>query len=344
MKGLNSISHNSVFKSTTLYNNFAKIPIGFVDIGAAGGVHSLVRPIASITNCLCFEASLKAAKELQSIVRNIYSNFTVYNNAIAWKNGPTDFYLTESEVNSSLLQPSAELWNRYNKKGMKVKEKTIVAARTLDSIISEVGKKYDNPGEIIKLDCQGAEHGILLAAQETLAKQCVAIWCEVLFFQVYKNQKTFFDIDKLLSSKGFSLYGLYPKYISKKMLDRTNHETNERLMWADAFYIKDPLAQKNARNTFTEREIDVLIISALLTGFFDYALEIIEAYKDDGTEKKKLLKLTRLLARSEKTRIERSTRQFINKCHKSPERTFLLAKKFIDENKNNNDVDFLTVS
>ncbi|PKN70596.1 MAG: hypothetical protein CVU52_08945 [Deltaproteobacteria bacterium HGW-Deltaproteobacteria-10] len=165
-----------------------------------------------------------------------------------------------------------------------------------------------------------------------------------MFFKVYKNQKTFSDIDKLLCSKGFSLYGLYPKYISKKMIDRTKYETNERLMWADAFYIKDPLEQKNTHKPFTEREVDVLIISALLTGFFDYATEIIEAYKEDITEKKKLLKLARLLARREKTKIERSARQFISKCHKSPERTFLLAKKFIDKNKKNNDVDFLTVS
>lgn len=344
MRKLNSISDNSIFKSTTLYNNFVKKPIGFVDIGAAGGAHSLVLPVASITNCLCFEASLKAAEELQSTGTNIYSNFTVYNNAVAGKNGPAVFHLTESEVNSSLLQPNAEMVTRYNNKGMKVKEKITVAARTLDAIISEVGKKYDNPGEIIKLDCQGAEHGILHAAQETLTKQCVAIWCEVLFFQVYKNQKTFSDIDKFLCSKGFTLYGLYPKYISKKMLDRTSYETNERLMWADAFYIKDPLEQKNTRHPFTEREIDVLILSALLTGFFDYAMEIIEAYKDDVTEKMKLAKLTRLLARREKTRIERSAKQFMDKCRKYPDRTFLFAKKFIDENKKNNDVDFITVS
>jgi len=343
MRKLNSISDDSTFQSTKLYNNFVKNPIGFVDIGAAGGVHSLMRPVASITNCLCFDASQRAAEELQSKGNNIYSNFTVYNNAVAGKNGPADFYLTESEVNSSLLKPKEELVIRYNKQGMKVKEITTVAARTLDSIIGDDSKKYDNPGEIIKLDCQGAEHEILKASPETLAQQCMTIWCEVLFFQVYKNQKTFPDVDKFLCSKGFVLYGLYPKYVSKKLLDRTKYETNERLMWADALYLKDPLEQKNAHTSFTERQIDVLIISALLTGFFDYALEIIAAYKDDAIEQKKLLKLTRLLAQGEKTKIESSARQLIKKYNKYPEHIFLLTKKFIDKNKRNNDVDFLTV-
>ena len=55
-------------------------------------------------------------------------------------------------------------------------------------------------------------------------------------------------------------------------------------------------------------------------------------------------KLTQKLAMQEKIRLEHHAGQFIEKCRKSPENTYLFAKKFIDENKNNNDVDFLTVS
>ena len=320
------------------------MPLCFIDVGASGGVHPLVLPVASNTNCLCFEASSKAAEELHVIEKSVFANLTVCNTIVGQNNGETDFYFTESEVNSSLRQPHACFLDRYSKDGFQIKERKVMEARTLDSIVREVGKQYANPGEIIKLDCQGAEYEILDAAPVTLAKQCMSIWCEVEFFQVYEDQKTFSDVDRLLCSKGFSLYGLYPKYISRKILDRTSYETNERLMWADALYMKDPLEQKNAHTLFTKREIDVLIMSALATGFFDYAIEIIEAYKDDTHEKKKLLKLTRLLARREKTRLERHAGQFIEKCRKRPENTYLFAKKFIDENKNNNDVDFLTVS
>ncbi|MCX5809855.1 MAG: FkbM family methyltransferase [Proteobacteria bacterium] len=344
MKRLNSISSNSIFRSTTLCDDFIKTPLGFIDVGASGGVHPLVLPVASTTNCLCFEASSKASEELRVIEKSIFANLTVCNTIVGQNNGETDFYFTESEVNSSLRQPHASLLNRYGKKGFQIKERKVMEVRTLDSIVREVGKQCTNPGEIIKLDCQGAEYEILDAAPETLAKQCMSVWCEVEFFQVYEDQKTFSDVDRLLCSKGFSLYGLYPKYISRKMIDRTSCETNERLMWADVFYIKDPLEQINARTLFTKREIDVLIISALTTGFFDYAIEIIEAYKNDSHEKKKLLKLTRLLARREKTGIERHARQFIDRCRKTPKNIYLYAKKFIDENKNNNDVDFLTIS
>lgn len=344
MRKLNSISANTVFRSTNLFGYFTKAPIGFIDIGAAGGVHSLVLPVASITNCLCFDASSCAAKALQSSNINIFSNCIVYNNAVAGKNGRIAFYITESAVNSSLLQPDVELVNRYGKNGMKIKKKTTVEARTLDSIIADVGKKYHVSGEIIKLDCQGAEYDILNAAAETLDHQCMAIWCEVIFFQAYKKQKTFSDVDKLLRSKGFVLYGLYPKYISKQIIDRKTYETNERLMWADALYIKDPLEQVNVKKHFTVRQINVLIICALLTGFFDYALEIIEAYKEDIVEKKVLTKFTLMLAKSEKAEIEGNAKQLVSKLIKYPNRHFLFAKKFIDENKRNNDLDFLKVS
>ena len=344
MKRLNSISNNSIFRSTALCNDFTKMPLGFIDVGASGGVHPLVLPVASATNCLCFEASSKASEELSKIEKSVFANLTVCNTIIGRNNGKTDFYFTESEVNSSLRQPHDSFLNRYGKKGFQIKERKLMEVRTLDSIVREVSKQYANPGEIIKLDCQGTEYEILDAAPETLAKQCLSIWCEVEFFQVYKDQKTFSDVDRLLRSKGFSLYGLYPKYISKKMLDRTNCETNERLMWADAFYIKDPLEQGQAHTSFTRRHIYVIIVSALTTGFFDYALEIIEECVDDAKEKVKLQKLTQKLAMQEKIRLEHHAGQFIEKCRKSPENTYLFAKKFIDENKNNNDVDFLTVS
>lgn len=345
MDKLNSLSHNSTFRSTSIYNDFTKKPLGFIDIGASGGVHPLALSIASITNCLCFEASPSASEELQSKKNNNgFANFIVFNAVVGQNNGPADFYFTASEVNSSLLHPNIDILNRYAKKGFQIKEKQTLNVQTLDSIINKVSKQYDKIGEIIKLDCQGAEYEILLAAPATLAKNCMAIWCEVEFFQVYENQKTFSDVDRFLCSKGFSLYGLYPKYISKKMLDRTNYETNERLMWADAFYIKDPLERGHVNTSFTKRQIDVIIISALVTGFFDYALEIIEVFIDDAQEKVKLQKLAQQLALQEKIKLERHAIQFIERCRKNPENMYLFTKKFIDDNKNNNDVDFLSVS
>ncbi len=343
MKRLNSIADNDIFRSTSLYKDFEKRPLGFVDVGASGGIHQLILPMASLTNCLCFEASTQASEELRVIEKSDFAGFTIRNTVIGPNNGETDFYFTESEVNSSLHQPNRRLLERYGKTGFRVEERKVMHARTLDSVIREMRNMYENPGEIIKLDCQGAEYEILDSSPEVLSRECMMIWCEVEFFQAYENQKTFSDVDRLLRSKKFSLYGLYPKFISKKMLDRTRYESNERLMWADALYMKDPLEEGSADILVEEREINVLIVGALSSGFYDYAAEIIDAYKDDRHEKRKLMKLTKSLARRETIRIERHARQLIKKCQKAPKNTYLYAKKFIDENKNNNDIDFLVV-
>jgi FkbM family methyltransferase len=335
MLTLNTISENPYFRNSSLYHSFRKNPFGFIDIGAAGGVHPLVMPVASLTHCICFEPDEEAYEELlrKYNEHNPFSKISVLRTAVGARSGKAKLYITQSAVNTSLLEPREELLTRYGKSGFQIKQVILFGMR----------KPSECLGELIKMDCQGAEYPILKGAERTL-QQCVALLCEVMFFPMYKGQKIFSDIDLFLRSKGFQLYGLYPNYISAKKLDRTKYDTEERIVWADALYFRDPFGKGTGSKKWARRNVEALLLSALLLHFYDFALEIADGYfGENQVDRDALRNLTRSLAEERKKALEAETDALSNGLRESPEKAYLLAKKFIDKNKSNNSLDYIKV-
>jgi FkbM family methyltransferase len=345
MKSLNALSDNPNFQKTSLYNAFKKRPLGFVDAGAAGGVHLLVMPVASLVHCTCFEPDTKAYEKLirHFQTNDVFAKFTLFDKALGKEEADATLYLTVSPVNSSLLRPSRILVDRYGIKGFNLERETQVRTEPLDRIVFKNNKSGERPGEFIKLDCQGAEYDILQGGARTLNEQCVALWCEVEFFKMYEDQKTFSELDLFLNEKGFRLYGLYPNYISTKGLDRRLFETEERIIWADALYFKDPLAEANRGKTFTERDVDVLLMTAMLTGYYDYALEIIASFRNSDPGKDLLVDLVMELAADGKKAFMSDLMKLMKDCRISTGNAYLLTKKFMDDHASNSNIDFINV-
>jgi FkbM family methyltransferase len=143
MQSLNTLSNNSTFKKTRLYSSFREQPLGFIDEGAAGGIHPLIMPIASMTHCTCFEPDPEAYEKLfQSIEKNKhFKEFTLSDVALGI--GQTDalLYLTKSPVNSSLLKPRNMLVDPYGVEGFNLDRKVQVQAESLDKIVKKYSKK-----------------------------------------------------------------------------------------------------------------------------------------------------------------------------------------------------------
>lgn len=337
MNSLNSLSENLLFRKTILYNEFKESPLGFIDAGAAGGAHPLVMPVASLVHCTCFDPNTEVHERILQDSQ-VFASFTLIDKALGHKVGKLPFYLTESQVNSSLSRPLNMLTQRYGVKGLNISKEFMVDTETLDRVVFKEEKRL---GEFIKLDCQAAEYDILQKGTRTLDEQCMALWSEVQFFPLYENQKIFSDMDLFLSKKGFSLYGLYPNYVSTRKLDRRMFETEERLVWADAFYIKDPLADINREKTFTQREINVVILIALLTGYYDFALELITAFYPANSDS--FVDLVRELSASRKKIFMQDWANLLMDREKSPQNEYLLAKRFVDRHVSNNNINFLTV-
>jgi FkbM family methyltransferase len=343
MKSLNSLSEDQLFQKTNLFSTFKNSPLGFIDGGAAGGVHPLIMPVASLVHCTCFEPDQDAYQKLVGFFQanKIFAKFSLFDTALGKNETSASMYLTQSPVNSSLLKPLRVLVERYGIKGFNWEREIKVQTKPLDQIIFDDHESPDKLGEFIKLDCQGAEYDILQGGLRTLNEQSVALLCEVEFFQMYENQMTFSELELLLRGKGFSLYGLYPNYISTKRLNRRLFETEERTIWADALFFKDPLDPVNKGRHFSDRHLQVLIMAAILTGYYDYALELIAFFCSTDQEKDLLTRVVEKLAMNAQEDFMKDFKKLVDDFQNSPVDTYLLIKKFIDDHESNSNIDYI---
>ena len=341
--GLNSLYNNRSFRSTALFKVFEKKPYGFIDIGSAGGVHPLIMPVVSLTHCVCFEPDTSAYRELAGKYEadSPFSKTTIFNTAISGRSSMRTLHVTRRHVNTSLLEPSPEMWTRYNAHGFKLEKKIRVKTEPLDKVIYSKLDKSAIPGEFIKIDCQGIEYEILKGSQRLLKNNCVAAYIELEFFPLYKKQKLFSEVDLYMRKLGFQLYGLYPHYVSSKAITRKKYDYQERITWADALYFKDPFAGRNPAKGLSKRNIDALLLTTIITRFYDLALEIAKRCYKGGAENGQLVKLILSLAARDKKIFAEEARALAGKIRKNPKYSYLLAKKFIDSHKNNSDLDFI---
>ncbi|MBN2570170.1 MAG: FkbM family methyltransferase [Deltaproteobacteria bacterium] len=340
---MNAILDNPHFKGTRFETVFREDPLGFVDIGSSGGIYPPILPFASLTHCTCFEPDKKEYKKLKQAYKagKQFSEITLFNIAIGENATRRKLYVTKSAVNTSLLRPNEELIDRYNLEGLQLKEIETVQTESLDDILFKNKHGRKRLAEFIKMDCQGAEYEILKGAEKTLQEQCVALYIEVEFMKPYKRQKIFSEIDLFLRKKGFQLYGLYPHYISTKKIDRRKFETEERIIWADAMYFRDPIELVNREREYSQRDINVLLLVAMLTHYYDFALEMVDLYFKEAPDGDRIKNLVFSLAETRKRGIEDDMERLLADCIREPEKKYVLAKKFIDRHKTNNSIDFL---
>ena len=109
-----------------------------------------------------------------------------------------------------------------------------VEIKRLDSFI--LSQKI-NPSDldILKIDTQGFEPEVLEGAGELLTNFDLII-TELMFFDFYEKQLSFFDIEKFLIPAGFKLYDI--SHISKNPM-------NGRTDWVDIIYINENLHERN---------------------------------------------------------------------------------------------------
>ncbi len=340
----NSLSGDPLFRQTFLYRTFAEKPLGFIDVGALGGIHPLVLPIASLVHALCFEPNDEDCLALhrQYSESNPFAGVTFLATALADEPSPNKkLYICEGPVNTSLLEPSETMVQRYRAENFKVSRIAAVPAQTLDSVVDQEGVKGKAFGEFLKLDTQGSEYEILKGADRVLRERTLGVWCEAEFFEVYRGEKRYAEIDRLLREYGLVIYGLYPHYLSTKALDRKKFHTEERLMWADAFFLKDPLDRLNRERHFSDREIQVLILIALLTRFYDFALELVFHFLGQHPERGMLESLIRKLAEVNQEILADEITTLRRSVGENPDQAYFLTRRFAAKHSSNTNLDYL---
>ena len=329
---LNSLAQSPHLAGTRLAKRFRSEPLGLIDVGSLGGVHPVAEPAAALIQALCFEPDEEAfrALERQYAAPAPYAAVKLMRDALGGtRSTARDLYVAKVPTNTSLLEPNPRFISRYRAERFLVDRVIKVATRPLDDVAPPPF------GEIIKLDTQGSEHEILEGGKRLLDERCVAVFCEVEFFQVYREQKTLSDVDVLLRQHGFALYGVYPHYRSTKSLDPAHEHTEERLMWADAVFFKDPFDDLNAGKTLSPRAVDCLILAAWLTGFFDFAIELAQKCVAEAEGRDALVRVARDAAQAAASVLMKDYRG------KTPQ-SYLELRKFVDRHSTNSSTDFFS--
>lgn len=337
---LDGLARSPRLAGTRLEKSFRERPLGLIDVGSLGGVHPFVEPAASLVQALCFEPDEQAfrALERQYASPAPYAAVKVLRDALGGAaSAARELYVAKVPTNTSLLEPNPRFIERYRAHRFEVEKVIRVATRALDEIVFSAPLAAAPFGEVIKLDTQGSEHEILEGARRVLEERCVAVACEVEFFQVYRGQKTLSDIDLLLRARGFSLYALYPHYRSTKALDAARQRTEERLMWADAVFFKDPFDDLNAARSLSPRAIDCLILAALLTGFYDFAVELAHKCVSEAEGREAL---GQLAAESAEAGARALAKDFASWHRQNP--SYLDIRRFVDRNASNSSTDHFT--
>lgn len=324
------------FAATSVHAALRQAPLGFIDIGARGGAHDMVEPLAALTGVLGFEPDAAECARLLANpeVTAPWSCIELEPIALADKAGNATLHLLSAATNHSLLPPNEAFTARYNMVKWQVVGTEALPTVTLDSVL--FGKRAQTPfwGEFLKLDTQGTEYEILQGATRTLAERSVAVITEVAFCELYRGQKLFSEVEQLLRAQGFSFYGFMPIHgRSRKQLDKRGSVTAERALYTDAVFFKDPLPGGPKPVTLSGRQTRVLFTVALLLHFYDFALELArETWLKDASaaERQHVEALVADLARLKPEDTVRALEEVMRQVQQAPESANICAGNFVD--------------
>ncbi len=121
------------------------------------------------------------------------------------------FNINYDPYTSSLYDPNPDYNSFYStqrdhdyifSEATRVMEKRRVETVSIDYIFQSKNVPMPPP-DFLSIDTQGSEYDILLGAKETLESSVVALVIEVEFHPIYRGQRLFGDLVKLLSEQGF---------------------------------------------------------------------------------------------------------------------------------------------
>jgi FkbM family methyltransferase len=200
--------------------------ITVVHIGARGNPVKEWLPIAKRVALHGIDASNQAVEKLSNLDK-LLGFQAFYKYAITGTGGKRQFNCTKSPDCSSFLEPDLVTWGALGS----TDRARVVKTETLDTItLNEFENKHlDRRIDFLKLDVQGLEHEIL--SSYTRLDRILGIEVEAMFVPLYKEQKLFYDLARLLYPYGLSLYGM-------RRCSWSN-DSFKRMVFADCLFLRD---------------------------------------------------------------------------------------------------------
>lgn len=271
----------SRFLETGLAKALSAAPVGLIDVGARWGVDELFRRAPSLFHPIAVEPDPEeAARVAAREGGGGWNGFDLCASALGARPGQGTLHLLKRANNSSLYPVDPRAAQRYHLAGFELVRTLDVALRPLDDVVFGDFKDREHAGEAIKLDVQGAEADVIAGAQKTLRERTACVICEVHFLAAYEGIALFSEIEREMRRLRFAFYGFLDfQHRSTRRLDKRRHRGLERMMQADAVFFRDPFDPANA--AMDRRKSKVLLLIALLLGYFDFCLELTELLEPD---------------------------------------------------------------
>ena len=177
------------------------------------------------------------------------------------------FHINEPDATSSLLPFNLAVIKRFKELDHLVTVKTEkISTVKLDEVLANVERL-----DFLKLDIQGFEFEALSNAVDLLSRTLV-VHCEVSFMEIYKGQKLFADVDRLLQRADFQFVS-FNNLCEYSLVSDGTAQTLDQLGWGDAIYFRNVGEKEDPRNLLIQS-----LIAALVYGKLSFAKHLAGKY------------------------------------------------------------------
>jgi FkbM family methyltransferase len=245
--------------------------ISVLDIGARGGPagHTeFVNIYKSFIDYWLIEPEENEAQALRD------RGFKTISKIVSDVERPKTLKITRDPGASSLLEPTGP-WHRFYKAchgGINSNRFDVIKEITLEATtIDRVQESAQCIFDIIKIDTQGSELQVLEGLKSGLP---FAILTEVSFFEIYKGQVQFHDLQKFLFDKGYIVADLFvPASSPMHEFNVANNVTKANYgvpLHGDCYFVLD--WSRGPGKALVEQNIETYIAILLMLGKVDLVL------------------------------------------------------------------------
>jgi len=220
---------SSARRGVDLHDDIERIlgrqPTLIIDVGAQNG-QTTAEYLTRFPECraYAFEPELENYAQAKTRLEAFGDRAHLFMDAVGDVSTQVQLNVNSHTGTHSLLESGDQ---RYWDESVATLKRIPTQCRRLDDFFAEL--KIEK-ADLLAMDIQGAELRALKGAEWLLGDQRVAlVYCEVEFYELYKDQPLFWDVGSFLHRKGYHLYALYePHY----------HKDNPRVLcWADALFV-----------------------------------------------------------------------------------------------------------
>jgi len=256
----------------------AEHPLTIVDVGCRGGFQERWTPLRGVLplRLIGFEPD---PEECNRLNRTALPCEQYVPAVLGEEEGKRPFFVTRSPGNWGFYPPDSSFVRRFvSASDYDILETQMLPLTTLDQIADQYGI---SDIDLLKSDTEGWDLSIFRGAQRSLPA-CFGVEVEVWFNAVYKGQPLFAEVDAELRRIGFVLFDVARSNFFKRTVGAHLGGPKGQLVAGDAIYFRDLLKVPAGSSFMMPHKLLRCLVVLMRYGYYDYALELVEAARDSG--------------------------------------------------------------